>query len=122
MKRYNKEIGNYGEDIAARYLKNLQHKILERNYKCKIGEIDIISRYKDFLCFTEVKTRYDINYGFPLEAVNRKKQFNIYKVANFYILKNNISNLNFRFDVIEVLLNNKDDKFSLNFIENAFQI
>ncbi|AGK97433.1 YraN family protein [Clostridium pasteurianum] len=122
MQRYNREIGTYGEDVAAEYLKSINYRILKRNYRCKIGEIDIIAKHEKFLCFTEVKTRYETSYGSPSEAVNKKKQFKIYRVAEFYIMKNSILNLNFRFDVVEVLLNRKDNNFSVRLIENAFQI
>ena len=122
MRRYNKEIGSYGENIAAKYLQSLNYKIIKRNYRCKIGEIDIIARHENFLSFTEVKTRYEIGYGSPAESVNKRKQFKIYKVAEFYIMENRLFNLNFRFDVIEILLNNKNDSFAVRLIENAFQI
>ncbi|AJA48125.1 hypothetical protein UPF0102 [Clostridium pasteurianum DSM 525 = ATCC 6013] len=122
MGRYNKEIGNYGENEAVQYLQDLNYEIIERNFKCKMGEIDIIAKYKETLCFIEVKTRYATNYGFPAEAVDRRKQFKIYKISELYIIKNKISDLNFRFDVIEVLLNSKNNRFSLRLIENAFQI
>lgn len=120
MKRYNKEIGSYGESIAAEYLQSLNYRIIKRNYRCKIGEIDIIAKHENFLSFMEVKTRYEIGYGSPAESVNKRKQFKICKIAEFYILENHLLNLNFRFDVIEVLLNNKNNSFQVRLIENAF--
>lgn len=122
MNHYNKEIGSFGENIAVDYLKKINYKIIKTNYRCKIGEIDIISRYNNFLCFTEVKTRYDIIYGSPGEAVNKRKQFKIYKIAQFYVMQNDIFNLNFRFDVLEIILNHKNNNFTVRLIENAFQI
>lgn len=122
MHRYNKDIGNYGENAAVEYLKSLNYEIIERNFRCKIGEIDIIAKQGTTLCFVEVKTRHETTFGFPAEAVNSRKQFKIYKTSEFYIIKNKILNLNFRFDVIEVLLNSRTNELSLRLIEDAFQI
>lgn len=122
MNHYNKGIGSFGENLATEYLQKMNYKILKRNYRCKIGEIDIISTSNNFLCFVEVKTRYESMYGTPGEAVNRKKQIKLYKIAQFYIMQNNIFNLNFRFDVLEVILNHKNNDFTVRLIENAFQI
>ncbi|MDF2502560.1 MULTISPECIES: YraN family protein [Clostridium] len=122
MNHYNKGIGSFGENLATEYLQKMNYKIVKRNYRCKIGEIDIISTSNNFLCFAEVKTRYESMYGTPGEAVNRKKQIKLYKIAQFYIMQNNIFNLNFRFDVLEVILNHKNNDFTVRLIENAFQI
>lgn len=122
MYHYNKEIGAYGETLAANYLTDLGYKLLERNYKCKIGEIDIICLDKDYIVFIEVKTRYTNHYGVPSESVNVKKQFKILKTAQNYILKEKLFNSNFRFDVIEVLLNPDNEKPFINLLKDAFQI
>lgn len=82
MKHLNKAIGNYGEAIAAEYLKQLGYNILYKNYSCKIGEIDIIAKYKNYICFIEVKTRYSTCYGRPSEAVSYVKQQKYLKPQN----------------------------------------
>ncbi|MCM8710609.1 YraN family protein [Clostridium sp. SYSU_GA19001] len=122
MKSLNKNIGFYGEDIAANYLKNLGYIIFERNFRCYIGEIDIIGKDNTYIVFVEVKTRYDNNYGTPAESVTYSKQRKIYKTAQYYILKNNIHKLNFRFDVIEIILNDTKNAPTIRLIKNAFQI
>lgn len=122
MKAFNKDIGALGEDISENHLKNLGYKILEKNFRCKYGEIDLIAVNKNYICFVEVKTRYGTNFGMPSEAVNYSKQKKIYKTAQVYILKKNIINSNFRFDVIEVFLNSANNDFLINHIENAFQL
>lgn len=122
MKAFNKEIGALGEGISENYLKNLGYKILDKNFKCKCGEIDLIALNKGYICFIEVKTRYGTNFGIPAESVSYSKQKKICKTAQVYIMWKNIIDSNFRFDVIEVLLNNENNDFLLNHIEDAFQL
>ncbi len=122
MKTFNKDIGALGENISENYLKNLGYRILDKNFRCKCGEIDLIAINKGYICFVEVKTRYGINYGTPAESVTSSKQKKIYKTAQVYILMKNIIDYNFRFDVIEVLLNSNNNDFLVNHIEDAFQI
>jgi putative endonuclease len=122
MKSFNKDIGALGEGISESYLKNLGYKILDKNFRCKCGEIDLIAVNKGYICFIEVKTRYGINFGMPSESVNSSKQHKIYKTAQIYIMKKNIFDFNFRFDVMEVILNNSNNDFLVNHIEDAFQL
>ncbi|MGO5073080.1 YraN family protein [Clostridium sporogenes] len=119
----NKDIGSFGETIAADYIKNCGYIILEKNFRCKLGEIDIIAKDKNFIVFIEVKTRYGCIYGSPSEAITFKKQNKIYKTAQLYIIKKAIYNkFYFRFDVIEVILNTLNSNYSVKLIKNAFQI
>ncbi|HEY8888852.1 MAG TPA: YraN family protein [Clostridium sp.] len=122
MKNFNKDIGALGEDMSEIFLKNLGYTILDKNFRCKCGEIDIITMFKGYICFIEVKTRYGIKFGLPAESVTLSKQHKIYKTAQVYILKKNIIYFDFRFDVIEILLNNDNNDFLINHIENAFQL
>ena len=122
MKSFNKDIGALGEQISENYLKNLGYKILEMNFKCKCGEIDIIALNSSYICFIEVKTRYGTKYGIPAESVVFSKQRKIYKTAEVYILYKNITNFNFRFDVMEVTLNGDNNEFLVNHIQDAFQL
>lgn len=122
MKNQNKETGNTGESIAELYLSSAGYKILERNFRCRTGEIDIIGKDGKFICFIEVKTRKSTKYGLPCESVNYKKQSKIYKTANVYALKNKLHNINFRFDVVEILLNTYKNTHRIKLIKNAFQL
>ena len=72
------EIGKLGEDIACKYLLQQNYKIIERNFLCKQGEIDIIARDEKYLVFIEVKTRSNVLYGKPIDAVDRTKEKHIY--------------------------------------------
>ena len=112
----NIEKGKLGEEIASRYIISKGGKIIERNYRTKIGEIDLIVKANNQLVFVEVKSRNSLNYGYPCEAVNYKKQRKIINVAKYYILNNSLENIPIRFDVIEIYL--KDKK--INHLKNAF--
>lgn len=120
MKAYNKTIGAFGEELAENYLEQMGYQIIVKNFRCRIGEIDIIAKDKDYIVFMEVKTRYNDRYGHPCEAVTAHKQYKIYKTAQFYIMVNKLHNFNFRFDVIEVILNYDNDNNYIRLIKNAF--
>lgn len=98
----NKILGKEGEELAARFLEKEGYEIIETNYNCGFGEIDIIARKEKELAFVEVKTRSQTFFGMPVESVNIPKQRHIYKVAEYYIYKTNAYNYEISFDVIEV--------------------
>ena len=81
-----------------------------------MGEIDLIAKMNGELVFIEVKSRSNINYGYPCEAVNYKKKRKITNVAKYYILDNSLEDISVRFDVIEIYLTDK----KINHIVNAF--
>ncbi len=122
MRALNKSIGFYGETLAENYLKEMGYIILERNFKCKLGEIDIIAKDNTHICFIEVKTRYGSFYGNPSESVTSLKQYKIKRTAQSYILKKKLHKFNFRFDVIEIILNPLDDNYSVKLIKDAFWV
>lgn len=111
------EVGKIGENIATKYLEQIGYEILQRNFECKQGEIDIIAKDKKEIVFVEVKTRANMLYGKPNEAVNTIKKKHIYKSAEFYIYIKHLENLPVRIDVIEVY--KKKEKYILNHIKNA---
>ena len=113
----NIEKGKLGEDIAVRYLVSKGYRILARNYRNKIGEIDIIGEKDNTIIFLEVKSRTNTNYGYGYEAVNRKKQEKIINSSHIYCKQNGFYNRQLRYDIIEVYLT-KDTK--INHIDNAF--
>lgn len=114
---YKKFLGRVGENKAAEFLKSKGYKILEKNYRKRSGEIDIIAKDGDTIVFVEVKTRADDSFGSPAEAVNKEKQAKYFKVATAYLVaKFNSEEINSRFDVIEI----EDGK--INHVENAFYI
>ena len=97
-------LGGEKELIAADFLRNNGYDILQMNFRCKIGEIDIVAKDTDTLVFCEVKYRSKDTFGHPLEAVNSKKQQKIIQATRYYMLINNISDAHrIRFDVIGIL-------------------
>ncbi len=113
----NHEIGKLGEDIAVKYLENIGYKIIERNFYCKQGEIDIIAKDEKEIIFIEVKTRTNILYGNPADAVNLQKQKHIYKSAKYYLYKHSLRDVFVRFDVIEIYY--LKNKININHIKQV---
>jgi putative endonuclease len=96
-------LGRWGEEQAVRFLRRQGMKILERNYRTPVGEVDIIARQGKNLIFVEVKTRSGVAYGLPQEAVGRAKQRQIARTAQWYLGESKADRLQPRFDVVAVL-------------------
>ncbi|WP_321394936.1 YraN family protein [uncultured Desulfuromusa sp.] len=96
-------LGAWGEDQAVEYLRLQGMKILERNYRTPVGEIDIIARNKKILLFVEVKTRRSVAFGSPQEAVGIRKQRQIIRTGQWYLQEHKCAKLQPRFDVVAVL-------------------
>jgi len=111
------ELGQKGEELAADYLKNNGYKILFRNWKWGRNEIDIIAENKEYVIFTEVKTRSADYYLPPSAAVTHEKQKAIIRAADGYIQRYNI-NKEGRFDVITIIKG--ENNFDIEHIEGAF--
>lgn len=111
--------GKMGENEAIKYLISQGYRIVDRNYRTKLGEIDIIAIKSNVLVFVEVKTRTSAKYGYPYEAVNWKKREKIYKTSLIYIKYKKMEGYQIRYDIIEVFLRKKP---RINHIENAFCI
>lgn len=102
-----KILGALGERLAVAHLKKMGYKILEVNYRCKLGEVDIIAYGDNTYIFIEVKTRTGILFGRPIEAINHKKQDHMVRVALSYIKAKGLAQCNYRFDAVEVLFEGK---------------
>ncbi len=113
-----KELGDYGEKIAAYYLEKKGYKILSRNFRINGGEIDIISQKDDIIAFTEVKTRTPGFMTGGFEAVTKSKQRRIIKASEMYSLRHR-HDFQPRFDVVEIIIDGKK-VVGFNYIENAF--
>lgn len=114
MKMNNREIGTEYERAAAYYLEQQGYIILEQNYRCRTGEIDLIARDGEYLVFCEVKYRYDGRKGSPLEAVDFRKQKKIRQCALFYLTEKGFGEIPCRFDVIGI------QGSQITLIKNAF--
>ena len=102
-----KAVGNQYEALAAEYLQKEGYDIIERNFHCRQGEIDLIARDGNTLVFVEVKYRKDLTAGEPAEAVDARKQARILRTARYYMTRYHISeDTPCRFDVVAVLGSN----------------
>ncbi|MEN6624456.1 MAG: YraN family protein [Smithella sp.] len=110
--------GRDGEKIAVAYLMKNGYRICEINFRCPIGEIDIVARDKNEIVFVEVKTRRSNQLGFPEQAVGSRKQKKLSQLALWYIEEKKLSNINARFDVIAITLLAEENEITL--IKNAF--
>lgn len=116
------EIGKIGEDVAMQYLEEKGYKIVERNFECKQGEIDIIAKddKQKEMVFIEVKTRTNRNYGEPIEAVTYYKQKHIIKSIEYYLHIKKLEKAFIRIDVIEVY-HKGENKYHVHHIKKAFE-
>ena len=103
--------------LAKEYLIKNKYNILETNFRTRIGEIDIIAKKNDIIVFVEVKSRKSLKFGMPYEAVDHRKMQKIIKVAQNYIVYRSRGDTQYRFDIVEVFLNEKN---KINHIEDAF--
>ena len=116
-----RSLGQFGEEQAARYLRRRFYTILERNYRCRFGEIDLIAKRAGVLAFVEVKLRRDDQHGEAREFVTARKQQRVMAAAQLWLSQHETS-LQPRFDVIEVYApQGEEGPVQLNHIENAFQ-
>jgi len=115
-----KELGQKGEELALRFLKKNGYRLIERNYTCKMGEVDIVAREKDILAFIEVKTRKTTTFGPPQMAVDQRKQEQLSRVALHYLKEKRLERIKARFDVVAILLSPKGPEIEL--IRNAFDL
>ena len=99
----NRQLGADYEKLAAEYLQSQGYEILEHNFRCRSGEIDLIAREDEYLCFVEVKYRAGSSCGSPLDAVNSHKQRQILKVAKYYLMRKGMTmDTPCRFDVVAI--------------------
>ena len=113
-------LGQFGEEQAARYLRRRFYTILERNYRCRFGEIDLIARRGGFLVFAEVKLRRDDSHGEAREFVTARKQQRVLAAAELWLSQHETA-LQPRFDVIEVYApRGPEGPVKISHIENAF--
>jgi putative endonuclease len=121
MKDKNKVItGKEGERKAVAFLSENGYRICETNFRCPIGEIDIIAKDKNTLVFIEVKTRKSEELGYPEEAVEIKKQRKMFQLALWYLQQKKVADTDARFDVIAITLLPQGEEIKL--IRNAFDL
>ena len=120
MHNKSQQFGETGENLAVWYLKQNGYKIIEQNYRNRMGEIDIIAREKKTIVFVEVKSRRSIRYGSPKWAVTPKKQRKLSMVALYYLKTTNQTDAKARFDVVAITSNR--DEPQIEIVQNAFEL
>ena len=114
-------LGIWGEDLAAEYLENKGYRILQRNFRCRTGEIDVIASDKKYIVFVEVKARKNDSFASARSFVTAAKQRKILSAAKFWLVSH-YTELQPRFDVIEIYSEDRvKEKASIEHIENAFE-
>jgi putative endonuclease len=113
---YRENKGFEYEKTAGKYLKENNYEIIEENFACKFGEIDIIALKDGVTCFIEIKGRKNLDQGYPREAVTKNKQKRLVAAARYYLLVQGQDDIPCRFDVIEII----GESDEINHLENAF--
>ena len=116
-----RELGQRGEDLACRVLKKKGYRIIDRNVRLPGGELDVIARFKKTLVFVEVKTRTSTAFGAPQEAVDRRKQERLTRLAWTWLKQEGLEDSPARFDVVSILVNQDGDRARVEVFENAFE-
>jgi putative endonuclease len=106
MSQHAKRLGADGETLVATYLKNRGARIIDRNWRIKEGEIDLIAEFEGVLIFVEVKSRTSLNFGHPLEAINESKALRLQRLALAWLATNHRLGAEYRIDVASVMFEN----------------
>jgi putative endonuclease len=106
-----KPLGRKGEDLAASHLRDLGWEILERNYRTRLGEIDLVCLDRGTLVFVEVKTRASDEFARPDQSVTRRKQAKLRRLVEEYLVRHNLEQSDVRFDVLGVTLSTRRPEF-----------
>jgi putative endonuclease len=114
------DLGKWGEDLALKKVKKLGYTCLVRNYRCPLGEVDLIARDGDSLVFIEIKTRRGRSLEYAKEAVNQRKRRQLSKVALAYMKANGCADARARFDVVVINLDGGEQEIEV--VRNAFDL
>ncbi|MBN1318260.1 MAG: YraN family protein [Anaerolineales bacterium] len=119
MSDFRRRLGRWGENRAARHLQHNGYTIIERNYRCSMGEMDLITTRDDQWIFVEVKTRRGTEYGLPEEAITPTKAGRLLDISRHYLFERAIEDVCWRVDVIAVELDKKGRLLRIEHFENA---
>lgn len=116
---YKQKLGQRGEEIAISYLRQQGYTILARNWRCPVGELDIVAREGEMLAFVEVRTRRGSRFGTPEESITLPKQAKLIEVAQTYLQEAGLQDVAWRIDVIAIEAGRRGEVKRLNLIRNA---
>ncbi len=122
MSKKRQLLGKQGERVAEKFIKRRGYKVLELNYRCALGELDIIAEDHGVLIFVEVKTRLTTGFGVPQAAVTPAKQQKMAQIAQNYLAHKELWGVDCRFDVVAVSLTNDGQLEQIELIKDAFQL
>jgi len=114
-----KDTGDRGENLARNYLKKKGYRILETNYRCRTGEIDIVAGRKKNIVFVEVRTKTDNSFGTPSESVTRDKKEKLISSSLMYLSEHDMTQLPWRIDFIGIEMTKEGEVNRIEHIENA---
>jgi putative endonuclease len=120
-KPFHLSLGERGEMVAWNFLARAGYKILEKNYRCKIGEMDVVAEKNGRISFIEIKTRSDLFFGLPEESVHPAKQRKLVQLAKWYLKDKRIENVPVSFEVLAIVWKGKEEP-QIRLIENAFDV
>ncbi|NLK51243.1 MAG: YraN family protein [Syntrophomonadaceae bacterium] len=120
MRDQRKMTGRIGEDLALQHLLNQGYQLVTRNYRCPLGEIDLIVASQEMVIFVEVRTRRGYRLGTPEESIRQNKRDRVRRVAQYYLQAKKKRDIPVRFDVIAVIIGQANQLIRLNHIEAAF--
>jgi putative endonuclease len=106
-----KPLGRKGEDLAASHLRDLGWEIIERNYRTRLGEIDLVCRDHDTIVFVEVKTRTPTDFARPDQSVTQRKQAKLRRLVEYYLVAHRLESSDIRFDVLGITLGGRRPEF-----------
>jgi len=112
--------GQIGEAVAAACLGDKGYQIIERNYRCSLGEVDIIARDGRELVFIEVRTRSSSTFGTPQESIDKRKQLRMRRLAAYYLSRYGLERRPCRFDVVAIQLDRQEKVKRIEHIQGAF--
>ncbi len=120
MTEKRKALGNRGEWLAAQKLESIGYHIHERNWRCSIGELDIVAEKNGVLVFVEVRTRHGDKFGTPEESIDQRKQTKLQQVSETYLEEHGLEDREWRIDVVAIDIGKNNEVVRLTVIEDAF--
>ena len=121
MSRFRSEFGKFGEDLACAELQRLGYVILDRRFRTRLGEIDIVAKDGAVVVFVEVKARLDGSFGDPLEAVTWQKRHRLGRMAQAYLYQKHLGDAPCRFDVVAIV-EHPDSARAIELVRGAFDL
>ena len=118
MRTYQKNLGDWGEKIAEKYLVDKGYQIISRNYRKRVGEIDLVARQGHKTIFVEVKTRTSSRFGFPEQAIDQNKLKKLSDVIEVYLAENKLSDNNIQLDCLVVEFIQRFNKVKIRHLKN----